>query len=78
MRSFAGTGSDKTAVLSIISLTGAGLLPFNVSKGGGFQAALGRVLGEDQSSRRETSPCLTWLFHTLTRSASQVSLVDPS
>lgn len=41
----AGFGSDRTAVFSVIRLSGSGLLPFNSSLGQSFVEALGIVLG---------------------------------
>jgi len=48
----AGFGSDKTAVFSVIKLTGEGLLPFNSSLGQSFVDALGNILGEPPAEDR--------------------------
>jgi hypothetical protein len=51
----AGSGSDKTTVFSVITLSGSGLLPFNSSLGQSFVSALGNVLGTPQSPTMHSS-----------------------
>ena len=44
-----GAGSQKTAVLSVVSMSGSSLLPFNSTLGSQFQTAMALVLGATPS-----------------------------